>query len=67
MSALEVIEQIKALPPQEQAVVVGFVHQLEGDEVSSPKAIRFATPEESKVAGDKVVKQYEPVFRKLSH
>ena len=33
MSALEVIEQIKALPPEEKAEVVEFVHQLD---VSQP-------------------------------
>src|ERR1051326_6422195 len=66
VSALEVIEQIKALPPQEKAVVVGFVHQLESEGDSPTKSIQFATPAQSKAAGDKIVKQYQPVFKKLA-
>ena len=66
MSALEVIEQIKALPREEQAAVVQFVHQLEGRGGSPAKGIHFATPGQAEAAGDKVVKQYEEVFRKLA-
>jgi hypothetical protein len=29
MTAIEVIGQIKALPPEERAKVVGFIHELE--------------------------------------
>ena len=61
------IEQIKALPPQEKAVVVGFVHELEANNVSSAKEIRYATSDQAKAAGDEVVQQYEKVFRKLAH
>ena len=64
VSALEVIEEIKALPPQEKALVVDFVHRLQLDD---SKAIRYATAEQSKAAGDKVVEQHENVFRRLAH
>jgi len=37
MTALEVIDQIRALPPLEQAKVREFVHQLESGQ-SSPRA-----------------------------
>jgi hypothetical protein len=67
VSALEVIEQIKALPPQEKAVVVDFVQQLQADDGSPEKSIQYATAEQAKAAGDKVVNQYENVFRKLAH
>jgi len=66
MSALEIIEQTKALPQEEQAAVVKFVHQLEAGGASPAKAIHFATPGQAEAAGDKVVQQYGEVFRKLS-
>lgn len=66
MSALEVIEQIEALPPKERAVVVDYVRKLEAVGVTAGKSIQYATPDQSKAAGDKVVKQYEEVFRKLA-
>ena len=66
MSALEIIEQIKALPKEEQAAVVQFVHQLEAGRASPAKGIRFATSGEAEAAGDKVVRQYADVFRKLA-
>jgi hypothetical protein len=66
MSALEIIEQIKALPREEQAAVVQFIHQLEAAGASSANGIHFATPEAAEAAGDKVVKQYAEVFRKLA-
>jgi ABC-type cobalamin/Fe3+-siderophores transport system ATPase subunit len=65
MSALEIIEQIKALPKEEQAAVVQFIHHLEAA-ASSAKGIHFATPEEAEAAGDKVMRQYAEVFRKLA-
>ena len=67
MSASEVIEQIKALPPEDKAVVVDFIHQLEAEEIPAAKSIRYASTEQSKAAGDKVVAQYDTVFRKLAH
>ena len=66
MSALEVIERIKALPPKEKALVVEFVHQLDTQPSGSRKEVRFATDEEAKAAGDKVLKQHSEVFRKLA-
>ena len=67
VSALEVIEQIKALPPEEKAAVVDFVHQLESQEVPSSRTVRYASPAQAKAAGDKAVRQYEQVFQKLAH
>jgi hypothetical protein len=66
MSALEIIEQIKALPQEEQAAVVQFIRQLEAGEASSAKGIHFATPSEAEAAGEKVVRKYAEVFRKLA-
>ena len=66
MSALEIIEQIEALPPKERALVMGYVRKFEAGVVSADKSTQYAAPDQSKVAGDKVVKQYEEVFRKLA-
>lgn len=62
MSAAEVIDQIKALPPAEKAAVVEFVRALD----QNPRQIKFASDEQAKEAGDRAVKQYEKVFRKLA-
>jgi hypothetical protein len=62
VSAQEIIEQIKALPPGDKAKVLDFARKVSvGD-----KEIRYATPEEAKAAGDTVVKQFDSVFRKLA-
>ena len=37
MSAIEVIEQIKALPPAEQAQVVDFIRQLDANAKPEPQ------------------------------
>ena len=65
VSAAEIIEQIKALPPDEKAAVVDFVNKLEAG-APPAKTVRYATPEQAKAAGDKVVQQHEEVFRKLA-
>lgn len=62
MSASEVIEQIKALPPKEKRVVVDFLHQLEAAESKLADASRT---ELEKVA-DQVFDRYDPLFRKLA-
>ena len=64
MSAAEVIEQIKALPPAEKARVLDFVRTLPQFDTST--GIKFASDEQAKESGDRVVKQYEEVFRKLA-
>ena len=65
MSSLEIIEQIKALPQEKQAAVVQFIHQLEAGRAFPAKGIQFVTPGEAE-AGDKLVRQYAEVFRKLA-
>ena len=62
MSASEVIEQIKALPPKEKRVVVEFVHQLE----VSPAKLEGARRTELEVVAEKVFDRYDPLFRKLA-
>ena len=62
MSAQEIIEQIKALPPKDRAKVLDFARSVSvGD-----KEIVYATPQQAKAAGDAVVKQFDSVFKKLA-
>ena len=62
VSAQEIIEQIKALPPSDKTKVLDFVRNT----FASDNDTRYATPEEAKAAGDAVVKQFDGVFRKLT-
>ena len=62
VSAQEIIEQIKALPPNDQAMVLDFVRALAPQE----KRIRYATAEEAKAAGDKVLAEHDALFRMLA-
>jgi len=62
VNAQEIIEQIKALPPKDKAKVIEFARTLPVEE----KEIRYASPQQAKAAGDKVVKQFDSVFRKLA-
>jgi hypothetical protein len=62
VSAEEIIERIKALSPKDKAKVVEFARTLPVSE----KSIRYATAEQAKKAGDKVIRQFDSVFRKLA-
>ena len=66
MSALEVIEQIKALPPEEKAEVVDFVLKMEAIPPMAARNIRYASREQVEAASEKVFHQYEEVFRRLA-
>jgi hypothetical protein len=58
MSATEVIEEIKQLPPEERRKVAAYIHELEtaGGEVS----------EEFKRIADEVFRKNDELFRKLA-
>ncbi|MCI0747864.1 MAG: hypothetical protein L0Y58_20850 [Verrucomicrobia subdivision 3 bacterium] len=62
MSAQEIIEQIKVLPPEGKAEVLEYLRSLPLEQ----RSIRFAKPEAAKQAGDEVLKQYDSVFRELA-
>ena len=66
VSALEVIEQIKALPPEEKAQVVDFVCQMAAPPPSISRVIRYASPEQVRAAAEKVFRKHEEVFRRLA-
>jgi hypothetical protein len=65
MSALEIIEQIKALPPKEQAEVVDFVQKLHTDSTAQPQ-IKYADPKEIATHSEKIFDKYDDLFRKLA-
>ena len=69
MSALEVIEQFKALPQQEKSRVADFVLHFSDKTTTLAAAtpeVHFATPGQVEAAGDKVLRQYDEVFHRLA-
>ena len=56
MSATEVIEEIKQLPPEEQRKVAAYIHEMESAGVS----------DEFKGIADEVFKTNDKLFRKLA-
>jgi hypothetical protein len=66
MSASEIIEQIKALPADEQRQVFAFVQSATAVTVTERSTARFATDEEAREAGEEVIARYPEVFRRLA-
>jgi hypothetical protein len=69
MSAAEIIEQIKALSPEEQREVSRFVRELAASDRSSgaeTPTVRYATDDQARAAGDAVVAEYPETFRRLA-
>lgn len=61
MSAAELIEQIKALPPAELEIVRNFM--LNGDTAS---AVRYASDTAFQEVADSVFEKHEELLRKLA-
>ncbi|MGH9770894.1 MAG: hypothetical protein ACRD4Q_04240 [Candidatus Acidiferrales bacterium] len=61
MTATEVIGQIKALPPEERAKVVGFVHELE-----AARHERTMDPKTFEQSAKQVFDRHAGLMRKLS-
>ena len=65
MSVAELIEQIKALPPDELEVVRSFV--LNGEAAAGGEhSVRYATDEQFDGAIDRVFEKHEELLRKLA-
>jgi hypothetical protein len=62
VSATEIIEQIKQLPPDEQAQVAEFVQSLQ----SQPGQVRYMDEKTFKAAADRVQEKYDDVLRRLA-
>jgi hypothetical protein len=66
MSAAEVIEQIKALPREEQREVSEFVRALDQKEEGQATGPRYADDAAFASAIDKVFDKHDELFRKLA-
>jgi hypothetical protein len=64
MSAIEIIEQIKKLPREEQQKVMAFVHEAEATGIIAPPAGQVS--EEFKRVADEVFTTNAELFRKLA-
>ncbi len=62
MTAVEVIDQIKALPPQEKAKVIDFLQRLE----SIPPHVPTLDPKAFEKAARSVFERHGDLMRKLS-
>jgi hypothetical protein len=62
MSVAELIEQIKALPPDELEVVRSFV--LNGE--TEAQAIRYIDRDRARSLGGKILDENEELFRRLA-
>ena len=63
MTAQAVIQQIKALPPEERAKVVGFIHELESPQ-SAP--VRHTDEKTFADAAEWTLREHADLMRKLS-
>lgn len=63
MSAAEIIEQIKALPPQDRRVVLDFARHADTTE---PPAVHYAESEEFTAAADRVFAQHDELLKRLA-
>ena len=61
MTAYEVIDQIKALPPEERAKVVGFIHELQ-----SERPERTMDPTTFEQSTNQVFDRHAELMQKLS-
>lgn len=62
MNALEIIDEIKALPPQEKAKVIDFVQRLE----SAQPRVRTLDPQAFEHAARSVFDRHAELMQKLS-
>jgi hypothetical protein len=67
MSALEVNEQIKALPPEEKAAVLDFIHKMEAVSGQAPTPeLRSVDRTTLETTSEKIFDRYDDLFRKLA-
>lgn len=67
MSAVEVIEQIKKLPREEQERVFSFVKNLpETDALHHEPAVRYMDAHKAKTVSAEIFSEHAELFRKLA-
>ena len=65
MSAAEIIEQIKALPPDEQAVVADFVTKTTTS-TAGESTVRYMDDATFRAAKERVFEIHQELFRRLA-
>ena len=66
MSAAEIIEQIKALPPEERREVVAFVQSTENGTANSGGTVRYVDDSQFESVVDRVFEKHAELFKKLA-
>lgn len=67
MSAAEIIEQIKALPLEEQRRVFSFVREVEKESAATGgPGVRYADDEAFEAAVERVFERHDELFKKLA-
>jgi len=66
MSAAEIIEQIKALSPEERSEVIAFVRSTENDDAKTDGAVRYSDDESFEAVADRVFEKHAELFKKLA-
>ena len=65
MSAAEIIEMIKKLPPEEKAEVIAFAQNAEPSATEVPK-IRYMSKEKFEEIAPKIFDKHHELFRRLA-
>ena len=65
VTAEEIIEQIKALPAEERAVVLEFINTLDTS-VSEPPSVQYIDLKSVEAVAEKTFNEHEELFRKLA-
>jgi hypothetical protein len=66
MSAAEIIEQIKALSPEERQQVASFIHATEQEESSQGPGVRCADDAKFEAVVERVFEKHAELFKKLA-
>ena len=66
MSATEIIEQIKQLPPAEQEQVLAFVKQLGAATTVREESVRYMDEAKAKAVSQEIFSKHAELFRKLA-
>ena len=67
MSVAKIIEQIKALSPEDRIELLGLIRELQSEAApATVQTIRYAKDEQARLAGDQVVAEHAEVFRRLA-
>jgi len=66
MNAAEIIEQIKALTPAQQAEVAGFLRGMEGSVVREDQGVDVGREENFRKAAEHVFTEYRDLLHKLA-